>query len=67
MFTVYNMVCVCSYLQAIAMNIELCHRLTPNVDVLNLFRGDVLALCQLEDVLLPVNDLQCAILQEGSG
>lgn len=49
------------------MNIELCHRLTPNVDVLNLLRGDVLALRQLEDVLLPVNDLQCAILQEWRG
>ncbi len=46
------------------MNIELCHRLTPNVDVLDLLGGNVLALRQLEDVLLPVNDLQCAILQE---
>lgn len=45
------------------MHIELCHRLTPNVDVLNLLRGDVFTLCQLEDVLLPVNDFQCAILQ----
>lgn len=46
------------------MHIELCHRLTPNVDVLYLLRGDVLALRQLEDVLLPVNDFQCAVLQE---
>lgn len=45
------------------MHIELCHRLTPNVDVLNLLRGDVFTLCQLEDVLLPVNDFQCAVLQ----
>lgn len=49
------------------MNIELCHRLTPDVDVLDLLRGDVLALRQLEDVLLPVNDLQCAVLQERRG
>ena len=49
------------------MNIELCHRFTPYVDVLNLLRGDVLALRQLEDMLLPVNDLQCAVLQEKSG
>lgn len=46
------------------MHIELCHRLTPNVDVLYLLRGDVLALRQLEDVLLPVNDFQRAVLQE---
>lgn len=46
------------------MNIKLCHRFTPNVDVLDLLRGDVLALRQLEDMLLPVDDLQRAILQE---
>ena len=46
------------------MNIELSHRFAPDVDVLDLLRGDVLALCQLEDVLLPVNDLQRSVLQE---
>lgn len=49
------------------MNIELCYRFTPNVDVLDLLRGDVLALCQLEDVFLPVNDLQCTILEKRRG
>lgn len=44
------------------MNIELSHRFAPDVDVLDLLRGDVLALRQLEDVLLPVNDLQCSVL-----
>lgn len=53
----------CSYLQTISMNIKLRHRLAPNVDVLDLLRGDVLALCQLENVLFPVNDLQRAVLQ----
>lgn len=45
------------------MNIELGHRFTPDVDVLNLLGRDVLALRQLKDVLLPVNDLQRTILQ----
>lgn len=49
------------------MNIELSHRFAPDVDVLDLLRGDVLALRQLEDVLLPVNDLQCSVLQERRG
>ena len=49
------------------MNIELCHRFAPNVDVLDLLRGDVLALCQFENVFLPVDDLQCAILQKIRG
>lgn len=53
-----------SYLQTISMNIELCHRFTPDVDVFNLLRGDVLALRQLKDVLFPVDDLQRAILQQ---
>lgn len=52
------------YLQTVSMHIKLCHRLTPDVYVLDLFRGDVLALGQLEDVLLPVNYLQCAVLHE---
>lgn len=47
------------------MNIELSHRLTPDVDVLDLLGGDVLALRQFEDMLLPVNDLQSAVLQGG--
>lgn len=57
--------CVCqySYLQAVSVHIQLRHGLTPNVNVLYLLRGDVLALRQLEDVLLPVNDFQCAVLQ----
>ena len=45
------------------MNVKLGHRFTPDVDVLDLLGGDVLALRQLEDVLLPVNDLQRAVLE----
>lgn len=54
----------CPYLQTISMNIKLCHRFAPNVDVLDLLRGDVLTLRQLENVLFPVNDLQRAILRK---
>lgn len=46
------------------MNIKLCHRLTPYVNVLYLLRGDVLALRQLEDVLLSINNFQRPILQQ---
>lgn len=52
------------YLQAVSMHIELSHWLAPDVNVLNLLRGNVLALRQLENVLLPVDDFQCAILQK---
>lgn len=52
------------YLQAVSMHIELCYRLTPDVNVLNLLWGNVLALRQLENVLLPVDDFQRAILQK---
>lgn len=52
------------YLQAVSMHIELCYWLTPDVNVLNLLWGNVLALRQLENVLLPVNDFQRAILQK---
>lgn len=52
------------YLQTISMNVELSNRFAPDVDVLDLLGGDVLALRQLEDVLLPVNNLQRAILQQ---
>ena len=44
------------------MNVELGERFAPDVDVLNLLGRDVLSLCQLKDVLLPVNDLQRAVL-----
>lgn len=52
------------YLQTVSVHVELCHWLTPDVNVLNLLRGDVLALGQLEDVLLPVDDFQRAVLHE---
>ena len=51
-----------TYLQAVSMHEDLCHCITPEVDILYLFRSNVLPLCQLKDVLLPVHDLQCAIL-----
>lgn len=47
------------------MDVELGHRLTADVNVLYLLRGDVLSLGQLKDVLLPVNDLQCTVLRSG--
>lgn len=46
------------------MHVELRHWLTPDVDVLDLLRRNVLALRQLKDVLLPIDDLQGAVLQE---
>lgn len=46
------------------MHVELRHWLTPDVDVLNLLRRNVLALRQLKDVLLSIDDLQGAVLQE---
>lgn len=52
------------YLQTVSVNVELSHGFAPDVDVLDLLGGDVLALRQLEDVLLPVNNLQRAILQQ---
>lgn len=52
------------YLQAVSMHIELCHWLTPDVNVLNLLWRNVLALRQLENVLLSVDDFQRAILQK---
>jgi len=60
-----NTVCfLCPYscLQAVSVDVELRHRLAPDVDVLDLLGGDVLALRQLEDVLLPVDDHQRAVL-----
>lgn len=51
------------YLQAVSMNKELCHRITPGVDVLYLLRCDVLPLSQFKDVLFPVHNLQGAVLE----
>lgn len=55
-------VSVLSYLQAVSMHKHLCHRSAAYVHVFNLLRCDVLALSQLEDVLLAVDDLQNATL-----
>lgn len=49
-------------LQTVSMHKHLHHCITPRVDVLDLLRSDVLALGQLENVLLPVDDLQRAVL-----
>lgn len=61
-----NMACHVAFtnLQTVAMDIDLSHSTAPHVDVLYLFRGDVLALCQLKDMLLPINDLQRPILPD---
>mmetsp|Transcript_26469 Transcript_26469/g.78604 ORF Transcript_26469/g.78604 Transcript_26469/m.78604 type:complete len:625 (+) Transcript_26469:373-2247(+) len=47
-------------LEAVAIHIALRHERAAYVDVLNLLRRDVLTLRHLEDVLLPVDDLEPA-------
>lgn len=37
------------------------NELISQVDILNLLRGDVLAMLQLEQILLPVDDLEGSI------
>lgn len=46
------------------MNKYLSHWIAAVIDGLYFLRGDVLSLCQLENVFLSVNDLQNAILQQ---
>mmetsp|Transcript_111454 Transcript_111454/g.296166 ORF Transcript_111454/g.296166 Transcript_111454/m.296166 type:complete len:266 (-) Transcript_111454:1015-1812(-) len=48
-------------LQAVAVDVVLRHKLALHVQVLDLLRGDILALRKLEEVLLPVDDLQAAV------
>lgn len=36
----------------------------PDVDIFYLLRSNVFSLCQLENILLPVNDFQRSILYE---
>lgn len=50
-------------LQTVSMNEDLSHGVAVDVDVLDLLGSDVLALSQLKDVLLPVDDLQRAVLR----
>ena len=50
------------YLQAVSVHKHLQYRHTACVNILDLLRGDVLALRQLEDVLLPIDDSQGAVL-----
>lgn len=50
------------YLQAVSMHKDLSHCIAPHINVLDPLGGDILALGQLEDVLLPVHDLQGAVL-----
>lgn len=57
----YNVI---SHLQTVSMYKSLSHSFTPDVDVLDLLRGNVLSLCQLKDVLLTVHNFQCAILSD---
>lgn len=46
------------------MHKSLSHGFTPDVNVLDLLRSNVLSLCQLKDVLLTVHDLQRAVLSK---
>lgn len=52
------------HLQAVAVHEHLGHGAAAHVHVLDLLGGDVLALRQLEDVLLPVDDLQDTTLTD---
>ena len=52
------------YLQTVAIQEHLLHQVALQVSVLDLLRGDVLALTQLEDVLLPVHDLHVAVYRD---
>lgn len=45
------------------MNKYLAHWITQIIDGFYFLRGDVFSLCQLENMLLSVNELQSAILQ----
>lgn len=47
------------------MNKYLGHWITEIVDIFYFLGGDVFSLCQLENVLFSVSDLQGAILQQG--
>ena len=53
------------YLQAVAVDEHLQHHNAAHVHVLDLLRGDVLALGQLEDVLFPVDDPERPVLPNG--
>lgn len=44
------------------MDVELRHGFTADVDVFYLLWGNIFTLSQFKDVLLPVDDLQCAVL-----
>lgn len=48
------------------MHKHLEYRDTTHVDVFYLLRSDVFSLCQLEDVLFPINDAQSPILTKTS-
>ena len=48
--------------QSFAVDENLCHVLTLGINILNFLRSDIFALRQLEDVLLPVDDFQSAVL-----
>lgn len=52
-----------SYLQAVAVDEYLGHGVAQSVHGLDLLRRDVFPLRQLENVLLPVCDLQSAVLK----
>lgn len=51
-------------LQGITVNEDLCDASNLQITVLYLLRRDVLALLQLEDVLLPIDDLQSFVVRE---
>ena len=52
-----------THLQAVTVDKHLSHWITTIVDHFNFLRGYVFSLGQLENVLLYIDDLQCAILQ----
>mmetsp|Transcript_7586 Transcript_7586/g.21562 ORF Transcript_7586/g.21562 Transcript_7586/m.21562 type:complete len:230 (-) Transcript_7586:1425-2114(-) len=53
-------------LETVPMDEGLSHPLALNEDILDLLRGNVLALGKLKDVLLPIDDLETAVRQDSA-
>lgn len=52
-----------TYLQAFPMYKDLGYRSTSDIDIFYLLWSNVFSLCKLKYILLPINDLQCSILE----
>lgn len=56
-----------TYPQTFSMYKDLGYRSTSNIDIFNLLWSNVFSLCKFKYILLPVNDLQCSILEVKGG